>query len=127
MTLEEKARLAFRFLSILGRPDADVVREVAVEDITWTFPGSSVISGEAHGIDAIPNRARTIAHHKVRVETVRTVYGFNGVAVILDNTTEEADKVLDKHLAAVFTFRGDKIERLDTHLSDIEMVKTFFG
>jgi ketosteroid isomerase-like protein len=99
---------------------------VAVEDITWTFPGSSVISGEAHGIDANLNRARTIAQHKVRVETVRTVYGFNGVAVILDNTTEEADKVLDKHLAAVFTFRGNKIERLDTHLSDIELVKTFF-
>ena len=127
MTLEEKQRLALKFLSILGRPAADVVKEVAVEDMIWTFPGSSVISGEAHGIKAILKRAQTIARHKVSVEIVRTIYGFSGVAVILHNTAEENGKVLDEHLAAVFAFRGHKIERLDTHLSDVAMVEAFFG
>jgi Ketopantoate reductase PanE/ApbA len=31
------------------------------------------------------------------------------------------------HLAAVFAFRGDRIERRDTRLSDVPMVKAFFG
>lgn len=34
MTLAEKQRLALKFLSILGRPDIDVLKEVAVEDMT---------------------------------------------------------------------------------------------
>jgi uncharacterized protein len=93
----------------------------------WTFPGTSQISGEAHGVDAIMKRAHTIASFKVKVEIIRTVYGFSGVSVILHNTGEKDGKVLDEHLAAVFSFRGDKIERLDTHLSDVAIVKAFFG
>ena len=127
MDYEQKQKLTIKFLSILGRPDASVARAVAVEDMIWTFPGTSQISGEAHGIDAILKRARTIASYKVRVEVVRTVYGFSGVSVILHNTGEKDGKVLDEHLAAVFTFRGEKIERLDTYLSDVPMVKAFFG
>ncbi len=63
----------------------------------------------------------------MKVEIVRTVYGLSGVAVILHNTASENGKILDEHLAAVFTFRGDRIERLDTHLSDVDMVRAFFG
>jgi hypothetical protein len=44
MTLEEKQRLALKFLSILGRPDIDLLKEVAVKDMIWTFPGSSAVS-----------------------------------------------------------------------------------
>jgi hypothetical protein len=84
-------------------------------------------SGEAHSVDAILKRARTISSHKVKVEIVRTVFGLSGVVVILHNTAAENGKVLDEHLAAVFAFRGDKIERLDTRLSDVEMVRAFFG
>lgn len=127
MDNEQKQKLALKFLSILGKPDASVVKDVAVEDMIWTFPGTAQISGEAHGVDAIMKRAHTIASYKVRVEIVRTVYGLSGVSVILHNTGEKDGKVLDEHLAAVFSFHGDKIERLDTHLSDVSMVKAFFG
>ncbi len=124
---EQKKSLALKFLSILGKPDANVVREVAIEGVVWTFPGTSQISGEAHGVDAIMKRARTIASFAVKVEVIRTVYGFSGASVILQNTGDKDGKVLDEHLAAVFSFRGDKIERLDTNLSDVAMVKAFFG
>jgi hypothetical protein len=35
--------------------------------------------------------------------------------------------VLDEHLAAVFSFRGAKISRLDTFLSDVPMAEAFFA
>jgi uncharacterized protein len=127
MDNEHKQRLALKFLSILGKPDAGVVRDVTVDDVIWTFPGTSQISGEAHGVDAIMKRATTIASFEVKVEVVRTVYGLNGASVILHNTGARDGRILDEHLAAVFAFRGDKIERLDTHLSDVPMVKAFFG
>jgi uncharacterized protein len=127
MDNEQKQKLALKFLSILGKPDASVVKDVAVKDVIWTFPGASQISGEVHGVDAIMERAETIASYEVKVEVVRTVYGLNGVSVILHNTGAKDGKELDEHLVAVFAFRGDKIERLDTHLSDVPMVKAFFG
>jgi uncharacterized protein len=119
VSYEEKRQLAVRFLTVLGKPDIDVVRNVAVEDMIWTFPGSSPISGEARGLEAIVKRAKVIAANKVRVEIVHTVYGLDGVSIILHNTGKKDDRVLDEHLAAVFAFRGGKIERLDTHLSDV--------
>jgi ketosteroid isomerase-like protein len=127
MTNDEKRQLALKFLTILGKPDIGVVREVAVEEMIWTFPGSSPISGRANGAAAIIERAKVIAANKVRVEILHTVYGLDGVSIILHNTGKKNDKVLDEYLAAVFAFRGSKIKRLDTHLSDVPMAETFFA
>jgi hypothetical protein len=41
--------------------DSSVVENVAVKDMIWTFPRTSKISGEAHGIEEILARAHTIA------------------------------------------------------------------
>jgi len=127
MTDEEKQQMARKFLSVLGRPDADVVRSVVVEDMVWTFPGSTPISGEAHGVAGVMKRASVIADYGVHVEIVRAVHGHSGVAMILHNTGAKDGRVLDEHLAAVFAFRGNKIERLDTFLSDVPMADAFFG
>jgi len=127
MSAENYEELARKFLSILGRPDADVVKTVAVEDIVWTFPGTSPISGEARGVDAIMRRGRTIASYGVNVEFVRAVHGLIGVTIILHNTGDKNGRILDEQVAAVFGFRGNKISRLDTYLSDVEMAEGFFG
>jgi uncharacterized protein len=127
MTQEEKLQLAMKFLSVLSAPDEEVVKKVVVDDMLWTFPGSSIISGEAHGVGGVMKRAKTIASYGVHVEVGRLVYGHSGVAVFLHNTGSKNGRMLDEHLAAVFSFRGDKIERLDTFLSDVPMVKAFFG
>jgi ketosteroid isomerase-like protein len=127
MTNGQKLELARKFLSVLSAPDEDVVKSVAVDDVLWTFPGTRRISGEARGASGAMARAKVIAAHGVNVEIIRPVYGYNGVAVMLHNTGTKDDRVLDEHLAAVFAFRGDKIERLDTFLSDVPMVQAFFG
>jgi ketosteroid isomerase-like protein len=127
MTPDQKLQLARKFLSVLSTPDESTVRSVVADEMVWSFPGSSVISGESHGVAGVMARAKVIAAHKVHVEIGRAVYGYNGVAIFLHNTSSENGRVLDEHLAAVFTFRGDKIERLDTYLSDVPMVEAFFG
>ncbi len=127
MTSDEKQRLARKFLSVLSNPDEAVVKSVAVDDVIWTFPGSSAICGEARGTADIVKRAKAIAAHDVKVEMVRTVYGHRGVAIILHNTSTANGRVLDEHLAAVFSFRSAKISRLDTFLSDVPMAEAFFA
>jgi hypothetical protein len=101
MTEDEKKRQAQRFLSLLGNPNEDVLRSVAVEDVTWTFPGTSPISGEAHGIADVMERATTIAAHGVCVEVIGAVHGLSGVAMTLHNTALRNDRVLDEQVAAV--------------------------
>ena len=65
MTHDEQQQLARTFLSVLRSPDADVIKQVAVEDVIWSFPGSSVISGIAQGVEGAMQRARTIAVYGV--------------------------------------------------------------
>jgi ketosteroid isomerase-like protein len=127
MTSDEQQRLARTFLSVLRSPDADVIRQVAIDDIIWSFPGSSAISGVTQGVDGVMRRARTIAGYGVNVEIGGAVFGHAGVALFLHNTAARDGCELDEHLAAVFTFSGDRIARLDTYLSDVPMLESFFG
>jgi uncharacterized protein len=127
MTDDEKQQLARKFLSVLSAPDEDVVGNVAVEDVIWTFPGSSPISGEAHGVASVIKRGSVIAGYGVKVEVLHAVYGRSGAAMILHNTASRNGRVLDERVVAIFAFRGDKIERLDTYLSDVAMADAFFG
>ena len=43
MTSQDMETLARRFLSVLGSPDAEVVKSVTVEEVVWSFPGKSPI------------------------------------------------------------------------------------
>jgi ketosteroid isomerase-like protein len=127
MTAEKQQELGQTFLSVLSRPNADVIRSVAVDDFVWSFPGSSSISGEARGVEGVMKRAQTIASFGVKVEILRAVFGFSGVSFLLHNTANRDGQLLDEQVVAAFTFRGDKLARLDTYLSDVAMAERFFG
>jgi uncharacterized protein len=127
MTAEQKQDLARKFLSVLSHPDAELVKSVVVDDFVWSFPGTSPISGEAHGVDGVMKRAQTIASYGVAVKILRAVYGFSGVSMLLYNTGNKNARTLDEQVVAVFAFREDKVSRLDTYLSDVAMAETFFG
>src|ERR1700722_4599357 len=100
-----------------------MVKSVAVEDVVWSFPGAGRISGEVLGADGVIGRAKIIAAFKVNVEVVRAVYSLGGIAIILHNTANREGHILDEYIAAVFSFRGDRICRLDTYLSDVPMAE----
>jgi hypothetical protein len=115
MTRDAEAQLTRRFLSVLSAPDDLVLSGIE----RHLRRGSRVAS--------VMRRARTIAEHWVHAEIIQPIYGYSGVAILLHNTGEKNGVVLDQHLAAVFSFRDDKIARLDTFLSDVPMVEVFFG
>jgi len=83
MAPDEKLGLARKFLSVLSAPDEGVIRSIVADEMVWSFPGSSAISGEAHGIAGVMARAKAIAVHNVHVEIGRAVYGYNGLAIFL--------------------------------------------
>lgn len=129
MTNDEKRTAALKFLTVLGKPDASVLESVATPDVVWSFPGSSPISGEARGVDAIMKRATIIAGHQVKVEVIHATYSrAGGISVILHNTAAPRnDRILDEHICAVFAFADRRISRLDTYLSDVAMAEAYFA
>jgi uncharacterized protein len=97
------------------------------DDVVWTLPGTSLVSGIAKGVEGILKRARYIVEYGANVEIQHIVLGYEGVALLLHNTGKQNGRVLDEYLTTVCTLRNGKIARLDTYISDIEMVNIYFA
>ena len=97
------------------------------DDVLWTLPGTSVVSGIAKGVEGILTRARHIVEYSANVEIQHLVPGYEGVALLLHNTGKRNGRILDEYLTTVCMLRNGKIARLDTYISDIEMVNAYFA
>jgi ketosteroid isomerase-like protein len=127
MTDEDRKRLATSFIVALRAGDANGFRAIMTDDVVWTLPGTSLVSGIAKGVEAVLKRARTIVDYGANVEIQHVVLGYEGVALLLHNTGKRNGRILDEYLTTVCTLRNAKIVRLDTYISDIAMVNAYFA
>ena len=59
MTFQHKtAAIVYQFLIGLRTCDWDLLQSILDDDIAWNLPGTSLISGEARGVDAVNERAK---------------------------------------------------------------------
>jgi ketosteroid isomerase-like protein len=123
----EKQALATSFIAALRSLDEKGLNKIMTDDVVWTLPGSSLVSGVAHGVAGILKRAQAIVDRDVTLEIMHVVLGHEGVALLLHNTGKWKGKVLDEYLTTVCTLRDGKIARLDTYISDIPMVNAYFA
>ncbi|MFF3767539.1 nuclear transport factor 2 family protein [Streptomyces sp. NPDC001922] len=120
--------VAERFLAAFQARDWEMLRGLLADDITWTMPGTGTISGNAHGADAVVNRARHIASQGLHTELLHMLVGAHGAALSLRNTATAADgRTLDEHLATVLTVHSGRIVTIDSYLSDIDGMSAFFA
>jgi uncharacterized protein len=127
MTTEiEKNAIAQQFLTALRNRDWESMRSIMTHDIVWSLPGASLISGEAEGVDAVIKRSQLIVSYGLNFGFKHVLFGQYGVALSLHNTAQRGDVSLNEHLATVCALRSGKICRIDTYLSDVDMVNAFF-
>jgi len=126
LTDVEKKQLAETFLRALGTKNWDLLRSIITEDISWTLPGESVISGEVSGADAIIIRAQQIVSYGVSLELKHILYGQYNVTLSVHNQASRGELILDEHLATVCTIMNGKISKIETYLSDIDGANAFF-
>jgi ketosteroid isomerase-like protein len=127
MTEQDKKKLATSFIAALRAQDIDGFNAIMTDDVVWSLPGSSLVSGLAKGIDGILKRAGTLAKYGVNLEIQHVVVGYEGVALLLHNTGSQNGRTLDEYLTTVCTLRDGRIARLDTYISDIPMVDAYFA
>lgn len=123
----EKKKLAETFLHALGTKNWDLLHSIITEDISWTLPGTSSISGEVNGADAIIYRAQQIVSYGVSLELKHILYGQYNVALSIHNQASRDGLILDEHLATVCTIYNGQIAKIETYLSDINGLNAFFN
>ena len=125
-TEKEKTEIAQKFLTGLRTRDWDLLKSIMTEDIVWSLPGSSLISGEARGLEAVVKRSQLIVSYGLTFTLKHVLYSEHGVALSLNNTARRGNLTLDEHLATVCQLRDCKIFTITTYLSDVDMVNAFF-
>ena len=122
-----KQEIGEKFLIALRSRDWEMMRTIMAFDVVWSLPGSSRISGEARGVDAVIARCQLITGYGLNFGLKHVLYGQFGFALSLNNTAQRGDLALDEHLATVCSLREEKISRIDTYLSDVPMANAFFA
>jgi uncharacterized protein len=123
---ETRKALATSFIEALRAQNESAFQKIMHDDVIWTLPGTSLVSGVAQGVSGILKRAQAIVDRGVTLEVMHVVLGYEGVALLLHNTGTRNGSVLDEYLTTVCTLRDGKIARLDTYISDIPMVNAYF-
>jgi len=122
----EKKTLAETFLHAVGIQNWDLLRSIITEDISWTLPGTSLISGEVNGQSAIIARAKQIANSGASLELKHILYGQYNVTLFVHNQASRGELILDEYLATVCTIYNGKISKIETYVSDVDGVNAFF-
>lgn len=125
-TEEIKEQLANKFLTGLKNRDWQLMRSALADDVTWTLPGTSLLSGPAVGADAVIKRANQLRDFGVMVQLNHILYGLDSVALSLHNTASRGELILDEYVAIVCDITDEKISRITTHLNDVEGINKFF-
>ena len=125
MTDEQKKEIALAFIHSLQQRDPLLLKTVLTENAVWSLPGTTEVSGEAIGADAIVARGQSLGEHGVHFELLHVIYGLEGMGIMLHNTGKCKGRILDEFLTTIFRLDGDKIERIDTYISDVPMLNAY--
>jgi hypothetical protein len=126
MSIEINKRIAEDFIRGLRTRDSKLMHSIMKEHVVWSLPGNSLMSGEAHGVEAILKRSEILGRYGVTITVKHVLYGFRDVALSLHNTGKLAGKVLDEHLTSVLLLDGEQIARINTYISDVPMLDAYF-
>ena len=122
----ERLKTGCQFLMALKGRNWPLMRAALAPDVSWTLPGTGLLSGEAVGIDAVISRAMQLRNFGVAVELNHILAGCKGVALSLHNTAMRGNLLLDEQVAIICDVAGGKITRITTYLNDVEGINAFF-
>ena len=127
MTEVDAKTIAEKFAAAVRTRDREALAAITTHDVVWSLPGTATVSGLAAGVEGILKRAQALHDYGVNIEVQHVVYGTAGFGLLLHNTGNRADRILDEHLTTIFQLEDGKLCRLDTYISDVEMLNAYFA
>lgn len=115
------------FAAAIVHDDHAGIAEHVTPDIVWTIPGSSVISGQATGIDGVIRLADQFAQYGLHISLQGYAFGRDTVAVRLHDNGEHNGNRIDQDVINVLAIRDDKIESVTSHFTDVGSFDTYFS
>ncbi len=122
----EGREIAKKFLAAMRGRDEELMRSILADEVVWSFPGTSIVSGEAKGPEAVVQRARTIGEYGMQFELKNLLVGRDGAAVSLHNTARQGEAVFDMDVVTVLSIREGRVWAMDTYFSNVDMLNSYF-
>jgi ketosteroid isomerase-like protein len=123
---ELKYKIGNDFITALKTRDWGLMRSLLNDKVSWSLPGSSLLSGLVKGADQVISRASQLRDFGVKVEVERLLIGLNGVALSLHNTASRGELILDQQVVISCELLDGKITAIATHLHDVAGINAFF-
>ena len=123
---DERKAVAEGWIRLARTRDPTLLETLLTEDVSWTLPGRSTMSGEVKGREGVAKRLQIIAGSGLNIDLRHVLYGWDDVAVLMHNTGERDGRRLDEHLITLLRLRDGKICRAETLVSDVAMLNAFF-
>ncbi|GAA1908207.1 nuclear transport factor 2 family protein [Streptantibioticus ferralitis] len=118
--------LGQRFHAALVTGDWVTIRSMLHDDATWTLPGDNTVSGVVVGADAMVERAQKVASYGLSFKLLNVLVSRENMALSQHNTAQRPDAVLDEYVSTVCRLRDGKIAHIESYLSDVPGMNTFF-
>ncbi|NMO51546.1 SnoaL-like domain-containing protein [Actinoplanes sp. TBRC 11911] len=125
MASSERLELGMRFGVALAEMNEEGLREVCTEDVTWSIPGSSRVSGTSFGVAGLLAVQRVLHDAGVTAEIQQVLYGRDSMVAMLHETGSKDGKTLDVIVASVVELRGRRIARITANVSDVEQLNRY--
>jgi uncharacterized protein len=122
----QRTRIAEDWIRLARTRDPALLEALLADDVVWTLPGRSKMSGEAHGRQAVAARLARFADSGGKIDFRHVLHGWDDVAVLLHNTARHEGRILDEHLITLLRVRDGKICRAETLVSDVPGLDAFF-
>lgn len=122
-----KSELIQQALAAVRTGELDRANELVADGFVWHIPGSSVISGDALGVQQWSEKLRRLLGAGLQPQLLEMLEGETYVAAIQRNTAEVNGATLDVQVVNLFTVDGGKVSRLDTFFSDQASADTFWN
>lgn len=127
MHTSDQFGLAQRFAVALATADRAALQQICADDVTWTIPGESPISGTNKGVEGVLTVQRTLQEHEVKADLQQLLHGRDSVVGLLHETGDKDGRHLDVTVALVLELRGDRISAIIGHISDVAMFTAYLS
>ncbi|MCU1680659.1 MAG: hypothetical protein JWQ81_1398 [Amycolatopsis sp.] len=127
LTDPERQAIVSRFATAFTHDDHAGIAANSAANITWTIPGTSAVSGERRGVNAVIHLADVLAQYELHISVQAFTFGTDTVAVELRDSGSHNGKTLDQDVVNVLTIRDGKIASADGNLANVNSFDAYFS